>query len=591
MNGTPTTKRLTGLLGTAALVLAAATWLPASASAAEALSDVTLTWSITNEVGAGAHFGGCNFLTAGTAGNAGSSRLWTEGDGFYAASAGQVSIEKPKAGGGWEAPTWATKCLKADGTAVDTTGTTGNRVVLRGGSGSLDAAAGTATISWTGSFSVVFYGGMTYWSAANPVLTVRTDGTASLTATVSGYEAAQSGGVVWAPIAPRSVTLADFAGVDLASAAVAGGELTMTPRYQDVTVTTPGGSVTGAFPQSFVDFQQLTGQTSYWYGAGANKLPQPVAVTWQAGPVTPDPPAVKVSQTVFSEDGSSVLVINGTGFDPAMATAVSPPLMGGPAGVFVAFGKFAPVWRPSDGAAAATRPNSDVKWAVLAADIAKLGGAAAGAIELNPDGSFTATLNISKAAADVGGVAGGVYGIYTYAGGGARVPAYETFTAVTFEPGIPVVVEVPEEEEPDPDTGEFSWTITSNPAVSLGTAVQSGDFFNAAGALPTIVVTDTRSTQAPWTLNGQVTDFVKGSDSFGGQLLGWTPQVGANTVGAVAGDAVAPGVGLKTSRTLAWAGQGHPNGAAELSALLNLSIPSSTPAGQYTGLLTITAVG
>ena len=590
MNGTLIPRRLASLLGAAALALGVATWLPASASAAEQLSDVQLAWSITNEVGAGAHFGGCNFLSAGTAGDAGSSRLWTEADGFYAATSGQVKVEKPQTGGGWVAPTWATKCQGADGspvTAAPAT-TTGNRVVLSGGTGTMDQAAGTATISWTGSFSVVFYGGMTYWTAANPVLTVNTDGTASLTATASGYEASQGGGTAWVAISPRQVTLADFAGVDLTGV---DGELTLQPRYQDVTVTTPSGPVAGAFPQSFVDFQQLTGQSSYWYGTGANKLPLPVAVTWQAGTVTPGTPQVTVSQTVFSEDGSSVVAVQGTGFDPQSSMAVSPPLAPGPSGVYVAFGKFAPTWKPTDMATSAARPTADVKWAVLAADMAKLGGTANGAIELKPDGSFSTTLNVSKAAADSGGVAGGVYGIYTYAGGGARTAAFETFTPVSFEPGIPVTVEVPQAEPPEPPTGEFSWTITSSPAVNLGTADQSGDFFNAAGALPTIVVTDTRSTQAPWTLNGQVTDFVKGTDSFGGERLGWTPTVGSNTVDAVAGDAVAPGVGLKTSRTLAWAAQGHPTGAAELSALLNLSIPTSTPAGQYTGLLTITAVG
>jgi len=557
------------------------------AGAAEQVTDVQLTWAINDQVGAGAHAGGCNFLMAGTAGDAGSSRFWTEADGFYKSSEGNVKVEKPGTGTTWVTPTWATKCQDATGAPVTTTAgsTTANRVVLSGGTGTIDKDAGTATISWTGSFSVVFYGGMTYWSAANPTLTVRADGTASLTATGSGYEASQSGGVAWQPISPRAITLADFAGVDLSTAS---GQLTLTPRYADVTVTTPGGSVTGAFPQSLVDLQQLTGQSSYWYGSAANHQPKPVSLSWTASGGG-GAPAVTVSRTVFSEAGATEVTVEGTGFDPAMAISTRPPLMGKSGGVYVTFGKYAATWKPTEGAGAATRPNADVRWAVLAADMATIGGPTQGAIELRSDGSFTATLSVSKEAADAAGVAGGNYGIYTYGGGGANVASFETYTPVSFEPGIPIDVEVPDPD--DPGTGQFSWTITSTPAVSLGTASQSGAFFTAAGPLPSITVTDTRSSAAAWTLNGQVTDFVKGTDSFGAQYLGWVPAIGTNTVGAVAGDTVQPGVGLKDPRTLAYSSAGHPLGSAELSALLNLSIPTTTPAGQYTGMLTITAVG
>ncbi|MCL1897943.1 MAG: hypothetical protein FWG16_03885 [Micrococcales bacterium] len=571
--------------GIAGVALAGLTWPKVQAEAAEAINDVTLTWAINNEVGAGAHFGGCNFLVAGLAGDAGSSRLWTEADGFYSASSGNVKIEKQAAGGGWETPTWATKCLGADGAAVAVSGTTGNRLVLSGGSGSLDRAAGTATINWTGSFSVVFYGGMTYWSATDPALEVRSDGTASLTATGTGYQASMGGGTTWAPITPRTITLANFAGVDLAAA---GGSLTLVPRYADVTVTTPSGSVTGAFPQSFVDFQQLTGQTSYWYGDGANKVPGSVLVSWAAGP---PPPSVVVSRTVLSADGASELTISGTGFDPSLAIATNPPLMGRSGGVYIAFGLFGADWRPSMGAPSSARPTAAVKWAVLAADVPVVGGADRGGIELLPDGSFSTTLSVSKEAADVAGTVGGTYGIYTYAGGGARVASFETVTPLVFEPGIPIEVEVPEAEEPPDPTGEFSWTITSNPAVSLGTAVQSGSSFSATGTLPSIKVTDTRSTHAPWTLNGQVTDLVKGSDRITAQSLGWVPSLSSNSVGAVAGGAVAPGVGLKDPKVLAWAAQNHPSGSVNLSAQLTLTFPSTTAPGNYVGRLTITAVG
>ncbi len=154
-----------------------------------AVTGALLRWGLNHEAASGAYFGGCNFLSAGTAGDTGSARLWTEADGFYATEAGNVSVEKPDATGAYVAPTWATRCQGPDGAAVTTSSPTGTgtEVVVEGGTGVVDRSAGTATIRWSGSFTVVFYGGMTYWSASDPVLTVAADGTGTLTATASGF--------------------------------------------------------------------------------------------------------------------------------------------------------------------------------------------------------------------------------------------------------------------------------------------------------------------------------------------------------------------------------------------------------------------
>ncbi|KQP78779.1 hypothetical protein ASF37_09725 [Aeromicrobium sp. Leaf289] len=97
-------------------------------------------------------------------------------------------------------------------------------------------------------------------------------------------------------------------------------------------------------------------------------------------------------------------------------------------------GKFADVWQPSKGAGSSTRVNSSQKWAVSAADMGAIGGAGGGAVELRPDGSFTAELTVDKAALDAKATAESLrnYGIYTYAGSGASVAAYETATPITF---------------------------------------------------------------------------------------------------------------------------------------------------------------
>ncbi|MFI5426255.1 hypothetical protein [Aeromicrobium sp. UC242_57] len=104
------------------------------------ITNATFTWGLSDEQGGGAYAGGCNFLSAGKAGNTGSSRTWTEGDGFYKTIDGNVTIEKPNASDVFSEPTWATKCLTPAGTPVtpgSTASATKNRVKISAGSGQL----------------------------------------------------------------------------------------------------------------------------------------------------------------------------------------------------------------------------------------------------------------------------------------------------------------------------------------------------------------------------------------------------------------------------------------------------------------------
>ncbi|MFF0714139.1 hypothetical protein [Streptomyces bauhiniae] len=285
---------MAGVVSAAGLLFAGAG--PASA-APVTVSEASLAWGLSGEQGGGAYYGGCNFLSAGKAGNTGSSRLWTQGDGFYATHAGNVTVQKPDSAGTYAEPGWATKCQDPNGTAVSPgspTSLTRNRVLLSHGTGTVDTAARTATLKWTGSFTSVFYGGLTYWSATDPVLKVNADGTGTLTATATGYGADMNDPGKWVSLPATTVTLANLKNVQLG-----GSGFTATPSYLGVAVTVPGGSTAqaakssanqaywGAFPQSFVDFQQLTGQSSYWFTSGgsrdAAKPATPLTLTLPAG--------------------------------------------------------------------------------------------------------------------------------------------------------------------------------------------------------------------------------------------------------------------------------------------------------------------
>lgn len=313
---TPTIRRTLGALTAGALALGGIALTSTAANAdvwdPTAISDATLTWGMSGETGGGAFFGGCNFLSAGTAGNTGSSRLWTQADGFFKTTDGNVKIEKNDAAAGTTPATWANKCQDADGKSVSassTTSLTGIRAVLSGGTGKI-TEDGSYSVAWDGSFTVVFYGGLTYWSASDLKLTADANGDGKLTATASGYGASMEDSSKWVALTPRTITLANIKG------GVAGdwGIPSITPEYKGVTVTTANtaqvttGANWGSFPQDFVDFQNETGQSSYWYSSGgardAAKPTTPIYLSWKttADPVTPtepiDPNSTEVGVTV-----------------------------------------------------------------------------------------------------------------------------------------------------------------------------------------------------------------------------------------------------------------------------------------------------
>lgn len=180
-------------------------------------------------------------------------------------------------------------------------------------------------------------------------------------------------------------------------------------------------------------------------------------------------PTVTVSAQTVSATGSTTITVSGSGFDPSAATGTRPPLSGKSGGVYVVFGKFSEVWKPSVGAPSSSRygvsaADGGQKWAVPADSIATVGGDSAGAIELTPEGTFTATIEVSKAAADaattqtdfrgnvVTNLTASNYGIYTYPGSGASQPLFETYAPITFA-GEGDTDETPT-PNPQPDPGD-----------------------------------------------------------------------------------------------------------------------------------------
>ncbi|PQZ91552.1 hypothetical protein CQ018_12960 [Arthrobacter sp. MYb227] len=239
------------------------------------VTDAQFRWGLNKESTSGAFAPGtCNFLSAGVAGDAKFSREWAKKDGFYAQKSGQVRIEKPNAAGKWVVDSWENKCLDKDGRKVGTSFNepgTGAQIVIEGGTGVINSGKKTASIKWKGSFTSALYNGMTYWSATDPELTVA-NGKGSLTATLSGYGTDREDTSRWSPLAPQRVVIATLPSVNLGDKGIV-----TDPAYKEVPVEDTGspqvrtGNTWGAFPQAFVDFQEKSGQGSYWYSTGGSR--------------------------------------------------------------------------------------------------------------------------------------------------------------------------------------------------------------------------------------------------------------------------------------------------------------------------------
>lgn len=246
------------------------------------VSDATLAWEVSDQTNARSHNPlAINFLAAGVAdpGRGGAelpARKWR-------ATAGSVTIQKRNAAGVWRRATWAGLGTDAHGTRIGINGPfSGHRVHLAQGAGILDPGADDATLSWTGTFSVVYYAGNSIFTVTDPALEV-TAGQGSLTAELGGWVSDRADPTVWQPHPPQRVSIADFTGVDVTDAGI-----TITPRYSGVEVTGSvpqdrSGAAWGGFPQPMIDYLQELAIDQFWYSTGLSSDATKVAKDLRIG--------------------------------------------------------------------------------------------------------------------------------------------------------------------------------------------------------------------------------------------------------------------------------------------------------------------
>lgn len=257
------------------------------------VDNAVFRWGINNQSNARSHNPGAyNFFSAGVAnpGRGGVHLL----EKHWRAKSGNVLIQKWMGRKrGWRTAAWEGWKTNEAGkpTGVDRDFSLHN-IVIRGGTGTIDRASGTAEIRWKGTFTVVYYSGNTIFTVTDPVLTVA-DGRGELTGVLGGFASERDNMSQWKPVTPVRATVATLDAVRLGKRG-----FSSTPAYEGVQAKGFADQVTdgrwGAFPQSMLDFLKPLAIAQFWYSTGLatddTKLPLPLTVSYdEADEVTPTP--------------------------------------------------------------------------------------------------------------------------------------------------------------------------------------------------------------------------------------------------------------------------------------------------------------
>lgn len=280
------------------LALGVIAWAP-SARAQEGSGTVTevtaaeFRWGVNAESGTKGHAPQTfNFLYAGDVSSHITGPNTVIPQSAWSSKSGDVTIQKRNAEGTLSTASWADTQTDRSGAALKTGSHSGLEMVFAGGEGTVNPDAGTATISWEGTSSIVYYSGFVYMTVSDPQLEV-TSSSAKITAELGGHKTDRGDASLWEKIPPRRVTIADLPRdcIEL------GGDkgFSVSPSYLGVQYSDPTGVAPqkrdgdnwGSFPKGFVDFANDTGSGQFWYSSGGiadpMKVALPVTVGWDSG--------------------------------------------------------------------------------------------------------------------------------------------------------------------------------------------------------------------------------------------------------------------------------------------------------------------
>ncbi|MDZ4232432.1 MAG: hypothetical protein U1C73_01415 [Dietzia sp.] len=253
------------------------------------VTDAEFRWAINVESGTKAPAPGTsNFFSAGDVTGAVPGAHQQLPSAAWRGTEGSVVIEKCGEDDRASTATWESARRNRSGGPLGAGEHNGLEAVISGGTGVIDPETGDGEIRWDGTFTVVYYSGMTNFSVTDPVLEVNPT-SARVTATLGGFRTDMEDTSVWERMPSRKVTIADLDRdkVDLTS----DDGFVVTPAYSGVRYTAPAGQTpqvwgdrySGSFPKTFVDFVSDAGSGPYWYSSGGAadrfKSPLPMNIT------------------------------------------------------------------------------------------------------------------------------------------------------------------------------------------------------------------------------------------------------------------------------------------------------------------------
>lgn len=318
-------------LAVVALVALGLSWSASQAGDAAAqpttLTGAVLEWSVNDESNTGAFNGQCNFMSGGISDGSAAT--------YRAADRGATVLKRTAAGTDEPVSDYATRCRDANGTTVTAGGAArlGQKVRYSGGSGTLDPATGEATIAWSGTFSLNYYGSLVPFWFSDPVLRVDAAGNGTVTATVGGYASSIDDPDVRELIEPiPDVEIATLRGVQGANL----DGFVVTPIFDGVQVDAaespqirvlPGW---GSWPVSHVRAMERLGLGAFWYTTGGaadvRKPAAPLVVAYGTGTAptttTTTPPTTAAPTTAVPTTATPTTV--------SPTTAPTAPASGGP---------------------------------------------------------------------------------------------------------------------------------------------------------------------------------------------------------------------------------------------------------------------
>jgi hypothetical protein len=251
---------------------------------------------------------------------------------YRATDRGATVLKRTAAGTDEPVSDYATRCRDANGTTVTAGGTArlGQKVRYSGGSGTLDPTTGEATIAWSGTFSLNYYGSLVPFWFSDPVLRVDAAGNGSVTATVGGYASSIDDPDQRDLIEPiPGVEIATLRGVDGANL----DGFVVTPEFEGVEIEGAEGPQIrvlpgwGSWPASHVRAMERLGLGAFWYTTGgaadARKPAAPVVVAYGTGT------APTTTSTTPGSTTSPPTTVAPTTVAPTTAPPITAPITAG----------------------------------------------------------------------------------------------------------------------------------------------------------------------------------------------------------------------------------------------------------------------